>query len=267
MSNSAPIGIFDSGVGGLTVARAIADLLPRESFIYFGDTAHLPYGDKSDEAIKQYSKSITRYLIDEGAKAIIVACNTASAVAYSSLVEAFGDQLPIINVLDPVAEAVALRNHKHVGVIGTRATIKSNAYARRLRSLKADLQITSLATPLLVPVIEEGLAQSSISTEVLLHYLNQPELQAIDALILGCTHYPILHNEIDMFLEGEVHVVDSPQIVAETVSQVLAAAGLLTDKKNGQKHFYLSDYTETFHRIARSFFGHEVALIEKHIHQ
>lgn len=262
MPNDAPIGIFDSGVGGLTVARAIAQLLPRESFIYFGDTAHLPYGDKSEEAIKTYSLNIAQFLIDQGCKAIVVACNTASAVAYDVLVSAFGQKLPILNVLDPVAEAVALRKHSTIGVIGTRATIKSQAYSKRIKALNNRLEVQSLATPLLVPIIEEGLTQSSISTEVLLHYLQQPELQQIDALILGCTHYPILHREIESHLPDAVQVIDSPQIVAEMVSQVLAANNLLATRNNGEKRFYVSDYTETFARIARHFFGVDVALEE-----
>lgn len=263
MHNNAPIGIFDSGVGGLTVARAIADVLPHESFIYFGDTAHLPYGEKSDEAIRQYSLAIAHFLIGQGAKAIVIACNTATAVAYQSLVEEFGARLPIINVLDPVAEAVALRKHARVGVIGTRATIRSGAYETRLRQYFPEVEVSSLATPLLVPVIEEGLAKSSITTEVLQHYLNQPQVQNIDALILGCTHYPILHKEIDDFLKHEVHVVDSPQIVAETVSQILAANNLLSGKRRSAKTFYLSDYTETFARIAREFFGDDLVLEER----
>lgn len=263
MHSNAPIGIFDSGVGGLTVARAIANALPHESFIYFGDTAHLPYGDKSDEAIRQYSLSITQFLIGQGAKAIVIACNTATAVAYQSLVDEFGTQLPIINVLDPVAEAVALRKHPHVGVIGTRATIRSGAYETRLRQYFPEVVVDSLATPLLVPVIEEGLAKSVITTEVLQHYLSQPQLQNIDALILGCTHYPILHTEIDNFFKHSVHVVDSPQIVAETVSQVLAAKGLLSSKRRSEKKFYLSDYTETFARIAREFFSDDLEFEER----
>ena len=263
MHNNAPIGIFDSGVGGLTVARAIADVLPHESFIYFGDTAHLPYGEKSDEAIRQYSLAIAHFLIGQGAKAIVIACNTATAVAYQSLVEEFGAQLPIINVLDPVAEAVALRKHPHVGVIGTRATIRSGAYENRLKQYFPEVEVSSLATPLLVPVIEEGLAKSVITTEVLQHYLSQPQLQNIDALILGCTHYPILHKEIEAYLHHKVHVVDSPQIVAETVSQILAANNLLSGKRRSTKTFYLSDYTDTFARIAREFFGDDLTLEER----
>lgn len=262
MANNAPIGIFDSGVGGLTVARAIAQLLPRESFIYFGDTAHLPYGDKSEEAITQYSLNIAQFLLDEGCKAIVIACNTASAVAFDALCNTFGQQVPIINVIDPVAEAVALRNHKRIGVMGTRATIKSNAYGKKLQALKAELHVSSLATPLLVPIIEEGLANTAISRSVLQHYLQMETLHNIDALILGCTHYPFLHQEIENLLPNNVQVIDSPQIVAEMVSQVLAAKNILADQKHGNRKFLVSDYTDTFARIARLFFGEELHLLE-----
>ena len=265
MFNNAPIGIFDSGVGGLTVARAIAQLLPKEQFIYYGDTAHLPYGDKSEDAIKTYSKNITQFLIDAGCKAVVVACNTASAVAYDTLVETFGAMLPIINVLDPVVTAVSHKNYAQVGVIGTRATIKSQAYVKRLKAFNEGLEVKSLATPLLVPVIEEGFAHSAISTEVLRYYLDQKELAHIDALILGCTHYPILHQEIEQYLTQSVEVIDSPHIVAQAVGQILEKEGLLADKSTGTKVFYVSDYTDTFARIAHHFFGTEVALIEKKI--
>ena len=263
MANNAPIGIFDSGVGGLTVARAIANLLPHESFIYFGDTVHLPYGDKSEDAIKKYSTNIAEFLISEGAKAIVIACNSASAVAYNLLVEQFGRTVPIINVIDPVAEAVTIHGHTNIGVIGTRATIKSQAYTRGLQSFNDQVEVKPLATPLLVPVIEEGLATSNISADVLEYYLSKPELDGISALILGCTHYPILHSRIEAFLKGRVEIVDSPYIVSETVSQVLAANNLLADKRHGTYEFYVSDYTETFAQIAKQFFGEDVILVEK----
>ena len=265
MPNNAPIGIFDSGVGGLTVARAIAHLMPKESFIYFGDTVHLPYGDKSEEAIKRYSRNIAEFLLAEGAKAIVIACNSASAVANDYLIQEFGNRIPILNVIDPVAEAVINRGHDTVGVIGTRATIKSDAYTRGLQSINPDVLVKPLSTPLLVPVIEEGLANSHISTDVLEHYLTKPELKGISALILGCTHYPILHDRIEIFLKGQVKVVDSPQIVGEAVSQELAARDLLADQKHGSYRFYVSDYTETFAAIARQFFGEEIELVEKHL--
>lgn len=262
--SEAPIGIFDSGVGGLTVARAISEALPKESFIYYGDTAHLPYGDKSAEAITKYSRAIVRFLIDEGCKAIVIACNTASAVAYEALLDEFSE-IPIINVIDPVAEAVALRPIQRVGVIGTRATVQSGAYAQRLQTMKPGLDVHSLATPLLVPVIEEGLAGSAISDLALKHYLSNPELQNVDALILACTHYPILHHEIDTYFNHRVRIIDSPQIVAEMVSQVLAARKLLSKGRHAKHTFFLSNYTSTFEKIARSFFGDAIELVEKKV--
>jgi len=263
--NNAPIGIFDSGVGGLTVARAIADALPKESFIYYGDTAHLPYGDKSAEAIIGYSEAIVKFLLEQGCKAIVIACNTASAVAYDTLLKTGGAHVPIINVIDPVAEAVALRHFKKVGVIGTRATVQSGAYSARLNQLQPNLQVASMATPLLVPVIEEGLANSAISTLALKHYLNEPLWHDVEALVLGCTHYPLLHKEIDSFFQQKVRIIDSPQIVSEMVSQVLASQKMLSTAKNGQYLFYLSNYTATFEKIARSFFGDAIDLIERKV--
>lgn len=262
MQKSAPIGIFDSGVGGLTVAKAVANALPKESFIYFGDTAHLPYGEKSNEAITRYSLNICEFLLDQGCKAIVIACNTASAVAFDTLKDTFGHRAPIINVIDPVVEAVAHRDFKNIGIIATRATIQSDAYGIKLRALHHYLEVKSLATPLLVPIIEEGLAQSSISTEALQHYLNHPTLQNIEALILGCTHYPMLEEEIMSLLHNKVQVLNSPQMVAETVSQVLASQKMLNNQRFGSYSFYLSDYTETFARISRQFFGEHIVLKE-----
>ncbi len=263
MANDAPIGIFDSGVGGLTVARALANLLPRENFIYFGDTAHLPYGEKSAEAITSYSLAIGDFLMSKGAKALVIACNSASAVAFEAMQEKFGHLVPVFNVIDPVVDATLAHGHKKIGVIGTRATVLSGAYKSRLQKNDATVTVNSLATPLLVPVIEEGLAQSNISNDVLAHYLNKPELAGVSSLILGCTHYPILHNKIEEYLKNRVAVIDSPLIVAETISQVLAAKHLLATKKWGKHIFYVSDYTETFEQIARQFFGNDLRLQEQ----
>jgi len=265
MANNSPIGVFDSGVGGLTVAKAMANLLPRESFIYFGDTAHLPYGDKSPEAILQYSLEIGNFLVDQGAKALVIACNTASAIAYEELVKTLGHKVPVFNVIDPVVEATAVHGHKNVGVIGTRATVLSGAYKKRLLEANSTIEVASMATPLLVPVIEEGLAKSKISTDILAYYLDKPDLQGISALILGCTHYPILHAQIVEYLQGKVEVIDSPLIVAETISQVLDAKNLLADRRYGVHKFFVSDYTESFEIIARQFFGNDLTLEERKI--
>lgn len=265
MAKNAPIGIFDSGVGGLTVAKQIANLLPKEHFVYFGDTAHLPYGDKSNEAICRYSLRIAEFLIEKKAKALVIACNTASAVALPTLQKIYGSQLPIFNVIDPVVEATVARGHKNVGVIGTRATVNSHAYAHRLQQLNPEIKVACLATPLLVPIIEEGLSKTSISKDVIAFYLKKDVLQNISALLLGCTHYPILLPQIEAYLGQKAEVLDSPMIVAEMISQVLSSKGLLARKKEKEHQFFVSDYTETFNTIAHQFFGDEILLNEHKI--
>ena len=199
-----PIGLFDSGVGGLTVARAVAQRLPHRQLLYFGDTAHLPYGDKSPEAIQSYSIAIADYLLAHGAVAIVVACNTASAVAWDALRAHVPAPIPSLNVIDPVVAAVAQTYRSqitppNVGVIGTRGTIGSGIYPARINAAGVPGTVHALATPLLVPIIEEGLAHSEILRATLHHYLAQPELQGINTLIPGCTHYPLLTDEIRAF--------------------------------------------------------------------
>ncbi|MGB1216684.1 MAG: glutamate racemase, partial [Saprospiraceae bacterium] len=189
--HTSPIGIFDSGVGGLTVANAVVRLLPQEEIIYFGDTAHLPYGDKSAETIRIYSERITRFLIEKGCKIIIIACNSASATAFQYLEEKFGHLTPIFNVIDPLVEEVAEQNYKRVGVIATKATIHSGIYKKRMGELNARTEVSTLATPLLVPMIEEGYFENKISHTIIENYLNHPSLDEVDALMLCCTHYPL----------------------------------------------------------------------------
>ena len=266
--NQQPIGIFDSGVGGLTVARAIHHLLPEESLVYYGDTAHLPYGDKSAEAIQEFSLSIARFLVErKKAKAIVVACNSASAVAYDLLKSELGDRVPVLNVIDPVAAFVSgLPKVEHVGVIGTRATISSDTYPRKIRERNPQLRVKSLATPLLVPIIEEGLADSNLSSEAIRHYLNQKHLEDIEALILGCTHYPLILNDIRNFYRGKIEIVDSPVIVANTLKAMLNEMGLRYKGDDSPSfRFFISDYTSVFERLASLIFGDEIHLVEENI--
>lgn len=256
-----PIGIFDSGIGGLTVAKAIHDHLPHEQLLYFGDTAHLPYGDKSPEAILHYAESITQYLIDKGSKMVVIACNTASAVAHEHLQFRFGDQIPIINVIDPVVKAtLKTRGLQRVGVIGTKGTIQSNTYEKRIRSLQQQVQVASLATPLLVPMIEEGYFDNQISHTIIEAYLNYPDFQHIEALILGCTHYPLIKSVIEDHLQGKIKVMDSTDVVAEAVHQRLQRFGLLHPSKPAPHHFMVSDYTHSFEQTARLFFQEDITL-------
>jgi glutamate racemase len=260
VSHSAPIGIFDSGVGGLTVAHAINKYLPNERLIYFGDTAHLPYGDKAPSSILEYSKVISRFLIEKGCKMVVIACNTASSIAHEQVEELAGD-IPVVNVIDPVVEIAVNEKHaKKVGVIGTRATINSGEYENRIKKLSADIQVFSMATPLLVPLIEEHIMDDHIGQLIIAKYLSQPQLSDIDSLILGCTHYPLVKKSVEHFYKGKVNVIDSADIVGKYVSNYLEKFGLLSEKSPSDHDFYVSDFTESFEANTRSFFGHEVHL-------
>jgi glutamate racemase len=255
-----PIGIFDSGVGGLTVAHAIKQILPGESLIYFGDTAHLPYGDKSAEAIRSYSQRITEFLLDHNAKVVLVACNSASASAYDSLKEEFRERTILFDVIDPVVDYISTRNFNKIGVIGTKRTISSGTYEQKIRQKSAKTEVISLATPLLVPMIEEGFIFDDISNAIIRTYLSSESLGGIQALILGCTHYPIIKNQISKIFNFNVEVVDSARIVAMILREELESKKLLNDTGRVSDIFYVSDYTTYFEKIARMFFEGEINL-------
>ncbi len=262
-----PIGIFDSGIGGLTVARAITKLLPNEQIIYFGDTAHMPYGEKSAEAIKHYSIKIAEFLKFKNCKMIVIACNTASAAAYKSVVKSTGMKDLIVNVIDP-AVAYVVKHHyrQRVGVIATKRTISSNVYAKRIEALDPVSDVVQLATPLLAPMIEEGFYNNKISQTVINSYLSKSKLSKIDALILGCTHYPLIKDEIQSFYGKSVHIVDSSEIVAQYVKEVLAKNSLLNENKGTlfsiakKSQFFVSDYTQSFEETSKIFFNEKVKL-------
>src|SRR5690554_6663679 len=189
MSDNRPIGVFDSGVGALTIAKEIKRLLPNESIIYFGDTKHLPYGDKSKEAIIKFTTNITKFLIDLDCKAIVVACNTATSNAIKEIKETAGDTL-VIDVISPDAKKIAFELHQKIEVIATKATVKSQAYKISIRKLNRHIKVVELATPLLVPIIEEGFTNTLVSKYAIEEYISNKRLENIDAIILGCTHYP-----------------------------------------------------------------------------
>jgi glutamate racemase len=262
-----PIGIFDSGIGGLTVARAITKLLPNEQIIYFGDTAHMPYGEKSAEAIKHYSIKIAEFLKFKNCKMIVIACNTASAAAYKSVVKSTGMKDLVVNVIDPAVDYV-VKNHyrQKVGVIATKRTISSNVYAKRIETLDPVSDVVQLATPLLAPMIEEGFYNNKISQTIINSYLSKSKLSKIDALILGCTHYPLIKGEIQKFYGKSVEVIDSSEIVAQHVKEVLEKNALLNDNKsklfslNKKSQFFVSDYTQSFEETSKIFFDEKVKL-------
>jgi glutamate racemase len=255
-----PIGIFDSGVGGLTVAHAIKQILPGESIVYFGDTAHLPYGDKSAEAIRFYSERITQFLLEHDSKIILVACNTASASAFDSLKKQFGGSTILIDVIDPVVNYLSTRAYKKIGVIGTKRTISSGTYEKKLKEKAPSTSVISLATPLLVPMIEEGFIFDDISNAVIRSYLSNELLAGIQAIVLGCTHYPIIKNQISKIFNFEVDVIDSGRIVAQIVREALEKKNLLNDTGMVKDKFFISDYTTYFEKIARMFFEGDINL-------
>ena len=255
-----PIGIFDSGVGGLTVAHAIKQLLPGENLIYFGDTAHLPYGDKSAESIKFYSRRITEFLLDHNSKVVLVACNSASASAFDSLKEEFKEKTILIDVIDPVVDYLSTRNFNKIGVIGTKRTISSETYNKKLKEKSPGTSVVSLATPLLVPMIEEGFIFDDISNAILRSYLSNDSLAGIQALVLGCTHYPIIKNQISKIFNFNVEVIDSARIVSMILRETLEKNNLLNDSGEVRDQFFISDYTPYFEKIARMFFEGEINL-------
>src|SRR5438477_6974025 len=208
MHDSGPIGVFDSGIGGLTVVKALRELLPNEKIFYLGDTARVPYGSKSASTVERYRLEITEMLVREGVKTIVVACNSASAVALPKLEKILS--VPVVGVILPGAKAaVAATRNRHVGVIGTRATIKSGAYEQELRALNPDVRISVRACPLLVPLIEEGWLDDALTDRVIARYLEPLMHDGIDTLVLGCTHYPLLADAIARFLPEKVELVDS----------------------------------------------------------
>jgi glutamate racemase len=264
LSKEQPVGVFDSGIGGLTVAHAIRKILPHESMIYFGDTAHLPYGDKSEAAIQAYSVKIADVLLKKRCKVIVIACNSASSAAYELLKEYVGKNIRIINVIDPMIELASLElKGKPIGLIGTKRTVQSGVYVRKLHELNKNIIVHSLATPLLAPMVEEGFFNNQISHEIIAQYLSDPSLNGIEALILACTHYPLIKTEISAYYQGKMKILDSSEIVAVALQQYLEKENLLNENESANHHFLVSDYTESFEASARMFFKETVHL-EKH---
>jgi glutamate racemase len=265
-TTSKPIGIFDSGIGGLTVASAIHDLLPEETLVYFGDTSHLPYGDKSPESIRKWSVAIADFLMTYDCKMIVIACNSISATAYDTVKKHVGNKAIVVNVIDPVVNYVtAQATLKHIGVIGTKATIRTDIYSKKIKEIKTKLSVSSLATPLLAPMIEEGFFKNKISKTIINDYLSRPKLSKIDSLILGCTHYPLIRPEIEQYYKGKVVIFDSANIVAHHVQWLLDEKNLLHQGKPKKHRFYISDYTPSFEQSTKLFFKGKISLEQKNL--
>ncbi len=242
------------------MAHAIKQLLPGESLIYFGDTAHLPYGDKSAESIKFYSRRITEFLLEHNSKVVLVACNSASASAFDSLKKEFRGRTILIDVIDPVVEYLGTRNFNKIGVIGTKRTISSGTYDQKLKEKSPETTVISMATPLLVPMIEEGFIFDDVSNAIIRTYLSNEALDGIEALILGCTHYPLIKNQISKFFNFNIEVVDSSRIVSVILRDTLEKNNLLNDTGKIKDQFFISDYTPYFEKIAKMFFEGEINL-------
>jgi glutamate racemase len=260
-SRHQPVGVFDSGIGGLTVASAIRKRMPHEALIYFGDTAHLPYGDKSEAAIQAYSIRIADFLLQQGCKVLVIACNSASSAAYDLLKEYVRNEVKIINVIDPMVAWVSQHyGTRKTGLIGTKRTIQSGIYKRKLQEINPTVVLQSVATPLLAPMIEEGYHHNKISHDLIEEYLSKPELTNIAALILACTHYPLIKEEINTYYQGQVDVLDSSELVAEALFEHLQSNDLLHTEAPPVHRFYVSDYTDAFEAATRIFFGEQIQL-------
>ncbi|MEP6619921.1 MAG: glutamate racemase [bacterium] len=261
MDRGAPIGVFDSGLGGLTVAHAIMRQLPGESLIYFGDTARVPYGPKSPETVRRYSHEIATWLLEEGVKAIVVACNTATAHALPALQSAFS--IPVIGVVGPGARAAVRATHTgHIGVIGTAGTIRSGAYVRAIREASPAAVVSSLACPLFVPLVEEGWTEHAATRLIACEYLAPLLGEQIDTLVLGCTHYPLLKPMIADIVGPAVRLIDSAEETAIDTRRMLAENDLGAIVQTATYRFVASDDPQQFLALGQHFFGDAIDRVE-----
>lgn len=266
MDKNAPIGVFDSGVGGLTVAREIMKQIPNERIVYFGDTARVPYGSKSKETVTKYSRQIIRFLKTEHVKAIVIACNTASAFAIETMQEEF--DLPIIGVVKPGAHvaAAATRNGK-IGLIGTEGTIRSGVYAQFIKACKPDIEVIGRACPLFVPLVEEGMLQDAVTDQIAQRYLGGLKEQQIDTLIMGCTHYPLLQPTIARMMGDAVCLVNPAYETAVELKRVLERENIgnvrEVDSPSSMYRFYVSDAADKFKAFANSILPFDITMTQQ----
>ena len=260
VKKSAPVGVFDSGVGGLTVAREIMRHLPNENIVYFGDTARVPYGSKSKDNIIRYSRQIIHFLRTKGVKAIVIACNTASALALDVVREE--SDIPIIGVVEPGARA-ALETTKtrKIGVIGTEGTIRSAMYEKIIQGIDPEASVIGNACPLFVPLVEEGFAKHRVTQEIIDYYLASFMETDIDSLILGCTHYPLLRSRIREYVGEKITLVNPAYETAMDLKQLLKARDM-ENTDNSQEHaaysFYVSDAADKFKQFANSILPYDI---------
>jgi glutamate racemase len=259
--NDRPIGIFDSGVGGLTVFREIARVLPDESLVYLGDSARVPYGTKSADTIVRYARQAAKHLVDRGVKLLVVACNTATAAALPVLEREL--TVPVVGVIEPGSRAAAARTRGHVGVIATEGTVRSGAYGNAIRSVRPGTEVVEAACPLFVPLAEEGWANTYVARQVAEIYLKPLLDRGIDTLVLGCTHYPILRATIETVVGEDIAIIDSAETTARTVFSKLSAMDARCDGRSAPvQHFLVTDAEERFQRIAGQFLEQEIGSLE-----
>lgn len=258
--NAAPVGVFDSGVGGLTVAREIMRQLPNENLVYFGDTARVPYGSKSRDNIIRYSRQIIHFLKTKGVKAIVIACNTASALALDVVREE--SDIPITGVVEPGARAaLQITQTKKIGVIGTEATVQSAMYGKIIKGLDPTVSVIGKACPLFVPLVEEGFAKHKVTEEIIDYYLASMKESDIDSLILGCTHYPLLRSRIRAYLGDKIQLVNPAYETAMDLKYILKESGMENAGKEGEHatySFYVSDAADKFKQFANSILPYDI---------
>lgn len=252
IEKKAPIGVFDSGVGGLTVAKEIMRQLPGESLVYFGDTARVPYGSKSRNTVCKYSRQIAKFLLTKNVKAIVIACNTASALARDELEQMV--EVPIVDVVQPGARMAAdSTKNKNIGIIGTESTIKSGIYEEYLHKIDPEITVVSKACPLFVPLVEEGLLEDRVTEDIVGRYLHDMKEYEIDALVLGCTHYPLLRGVIGREMGSDVKLVNPAYETAKSLKELLKTEDLLAPAGTEvQHHYYVSDGVDKFISFANS---------------
>ncbi len=261
-NNTLPIGIFDSGIGGLTVAREVINKLPNENIIYLGDTARVPYGTKSSRTVITYSQRNAKFLISKGIKLLVIACNTASSVALQSL--RWDYKIPIVGVIEPGARKAAATTKTGIGgVIGTPSTILSNSYKQALENVNPDIKVISKPCPLFVSLADEGWTHGKITEMIVEKYLIEISGEGIDVLILGCTHYPLLKDSIQNFLGNEITLVDSAEETALEIKRTLDEKDLTNKTEHIQKReYYLTDVSDTFIDVANRFLGEKIEKID-----
>jgi glutamate racemase len=261
-NNERPIGIFDSGIGGLTVLKEVSSLLPGENIIYLGDTARVPYGIRSPETVIRYSFECTEFLMKQNIKILVVACNTVSAISLQEICNRVS--IPVIGVIEPGARAaVSATKNKKIGIIGTETTIKSSAYAKAINAMAHDIEVYGLACPLFVPLVEEGWTTGVIARMVVERYLTAVKDRGADTLVLGCTHYPLL-KEVIQEVMGDIRLVDSAIETALAVKHLLAEKGMLAgDETARARRFFVTDSPEKFISVGERFLKTKIDSIEK----